>query len=320
MSCVLVVGVPRSGTTWVATLLGSTQDSTYVEEPDNHLTHPFAFRAKHRLPGRFYTALRPDEEAPDYERLWREALRPAPYSGVSRRTRARRALCAGVWHSVKNEEIRRAFLDRNTVTLKLRAAQALAVPETAVRRSRHVVVKSVYAALSLEWIAARFPVRVVIVRRDLLNVISSWVELRWLGTAGDDVLDSLDPFIQDRLAAEHRVPRPEPGASSLVRGTWLLGVLGIALEDAARRHPDWILVSHESLASDPAPGFRSLSQGLGLEWTATADRVLASLNRPGRGTERARLASQLPEIWRSRLRPHQLTEIAPLLERFGLEP
>jgi hypothetical protein len=84
-------GTPRSATSWVATLLGST----FLEEPDNHLTHAFAFRAKHRLPGRFDTGLRPDEEATDYERLLREAPRPAPFSGVPRCTRARRALCAG---------------------------------------------------------------------------------------------------------------------------------------------------------------------------------------------------------------------------------
>jgi hypothetical protein len=85
------------------------------------------------------------------------------------------------------------------------------------------------------------------------------------------------PLAVQRCAAGHK------GASRALRGR--------------------ILVSHDALASDPTPGFRSLSQGVGLEWTATADRVLASLNRPGRRTERARLASQLPEICRSRLRP-----------------
>ncbi|MDQ3380362.1 MAG: sulfotransferase [Actinomycetota bacterium] len=318
MSLVLVVGVPRSGTTWVGTLLGSTQDSAYVEEPDNHLTHPFAFRAKYRLPGRFYTALHPDDEAPEYERLWREALRPAARRNPSP-DKARRALCTAVWRLVAHEEIRRAFLDPNAAALKLRAAKTLAVPVTPLLPSRHVVVKSVYAALSLEWIAARFPVRVVIVRRHLLNVISSWMELRWVGTAGNDMLDSLDPDVQDRLSAAHGVPLPEPGASSFARGTWLLGVLDLALQDAARRHPDWLVVSHEVLCDDPALGFRSLSHQLGLGWTPAAERVLDSLNRPGRGTERARLSSQLPEVWRSRLRRDQLAEIAPLLDRFGLD-
>lgn len=314
-----MAGVPRSGTTWVGTLLGATPESTYVEEPDNHLTYPFAFRAKYRLPGCFYTALNPDDEAPEYERLWREALRPAARRSPSPDRKARRALCAALWRLAAHDEIRRAFLDPNAVALKLRAARTLSVPVTPLLPSRHVVVKSVYAALSLEWIAARFPVRVVIVRRHLLNVISSWMELRWVGTAGNDMLDSLDPAVQDRLSAEHGVPLPDPGASSFARGTWLLGVLDLALLDAARRHPDWLVVSHEALCDDPALGFRSLSHQLGLDWTAAAERVLDSLNRPGRGTQRARLSSQLPEIWRSRLRPDQLAEIAPLLERFGFD-
>jgi hypothetical protein len=322
MSRVIVVGVPRSGTTWVATLLGSAKDSTYLEEPDNHLMHPFAFRAKHRLPGRFYTALPPDEDAAEYELLWREAFggsgdqgRRAPLA-----TRARRRLAAGIWRTVSHNEVQRAFRDPTRIASKLRAAAALAVPEIPSPGARHVVVKSVYAALSIEWIAARFPAGVVIVVRDLLNVLSSWVELEWIGTPGDDMLDGLDPIVQQRLATTHGVPVPERGASPLVRGAWLLGMLDLSLREAAGRNPGWIVVRHEDLCDDPPAGFRTLSQALALEWTADADRTLARLNRPGRGIERARVADELPEIWRSRLSPSQVAEVAPLAERFGAKP
>jgi hypothetical protein len=318
MSRVLVVGVPRSGTTWVATLLGSTKGSAYLEEPDNHLMHPFAFRAKHRLPGRFYTALEPDQRADEYETLWRAAFR----SSVSARTRApgprpvRRALSNVVWRRVSHKDVQRGFREPNGLAMRLRAAAALAVPETAAPGSRNLVVKSVYAPLSVEWIAARFPVRVVIVVRDLLNVLSSWVELQWVGTPGDDMLDGLDPVLQQQLAGVHGIPVPEQDASPLVRGTWLLGMLDRTLREAARRHPDWILVRHEELCDDPGLRFRTLSHALGLEWTTDGDRTMAGLNLPGRGIERARVASELPEIWRSRLAPAQIAEIASLAERF----
>jgi len=160
---------------------------------------------------------------------------------------------------------------------------------------------------------------VVIVERDLLNVLSSWVALRWVGTPGDDMLDSLDPRVGDRLAVEHGVDLPPPGSSPLLRGTWLLGVLTLALRAAARRHPEWTVVRHEELCLDPGDKLRALASALGLEWTARTDRLLADLDRPGSGIERVRSTAQLPEIWRSRLRPDQLEEIAPLIERFALD-
>ncbi|MBA2297638.1 MAG: sulfotransferase [Actinobacteria bacterium] len=320
MSRVLVVGVPRSGTTWVATILGETRDAVYVEEPDNHLTHPFAFRAKHRLPGGFYTTLGPDHDPADYAALWRAAL-GFPRHGAPLRpwTAIRRKLAVALWHSVRNEDIRRAFSDPDALTTKLRAAGALAIPEGPPGNAHTVVAKSVYAALSVEWIATRFPVQVVIVERDLLNVLSSWVALRWVGTPGDDMLDSLDPQVGDRLAVEHGVDLPPPGSSPLLRGTWLLGVLTLALRAAARRHPEWTVVRHEELCLDPGDKFRALAGTLGLEWTARTDRLQADLDRPGSGVERVRSTAQLPEIWRSRLRPDQLEEIAPLIERFALD-
>lgn len=315
---VLVVGVPRSGTTWVATLLGSTRGSAYLEEPDNHLMHPFAFRAKHRLPGRFYTALEPDQHAAEYETLWREAFRSSENAPTRtpRQRALRRALANAMWRGVSHKDVQRAFREPNDVAMTLRAAAALAVPETAAPGSRHLVVKSVYAPLSVEWIATRLSITVVIVVRDLLNVLSSWVELQWVGTPGDDMLDGLDPVVQQQLAGVHGIPVPEQDASPLVRGTWLLGMLDRTLREAARRHPDWILVRHEELCEDPGSGFRTLSHALGLEWTTDSDRTMAELNRPGRGIERARVASELPDAWRSRLAPAQIAEIASLAERF----
>lgn len=320
MSRILVVGVPRSGTTWVATILGETRDAVYVEEPDNHLTHPFAFRAKHRLPGGFYTTLRPDDDPVDYAALWTAALGFSDHGAPPRPwTAMRRTLAVALWRSVRNEDIRRAFSDPDAVTTKLRIAGALAIPAGPPGNAHTVVAKSVYAALSVEWIATRFPVQVVIVERDLLNALSSWVALRWVGTPGDDMLDSLDPLVRDRLAAEHGVDPPPPGSSPLLRGTWLLGVLTLALRAAARRHPEWAIVRHEELCLDPGDKLRALAGTLGLEWATRTDRLLADLDRPGSGIERVRSTAQLPEIWRSRLSPDQLEEIAPLLERFALD-
>src|SRR5215216_3657697 len=71
---VLVIGLPRSGTTWIASTLAQTGNAALVSEPDNHYNVPFALRAKRRLPGGFHPALSPADEAPLFEALWREAF------------------------------------------------------------------------------------------------------------------------------------------------------------------------------------------------------------------------------------------------------
>ena len=318
---VLVAGVPRSGTTWVATLLGATRDASYFEEPDNHFTYPFAFRAKRGLPGRFYPALEPGQGASDYERLWSAAFRLDEtwrQAGRALPERMRRSLARAAWSSVATQQIRGALLHPDRAGFALRVAQALAVPERPRPDSRHLIVKSVLCPLSLEWIVARFPLQVVVVLRDVRNVLSSWIQLEWVGRSGDDMLDSLDPGIQERLAGRYGIPPPARGASPVVRGTWLLGMLTLALEDAARRHPDWHVVRHEELCRSPHAAFRQLAATIGLEWTVDTDELLDELNRTGKGMQRVRVASELPEVWRSRLGPEQAREIAATLERFPL--
>src|SRR4051794_14190277 len=79
---VLIAGLPRSGTTWIARMLASCEHTVLVSEPDNPNDDPFALR-KRKLPGGYYTALDPTDEAPVFERLWREAFeRPGGAEGA----------------------------------------------------------------------------------------------------------------------------------------------------------------------------------------------------------------------------------------------
>lgn len=318
MTHVLVIGIPRSGTTWVGTLLGRTKDATYLEEPDNHLMYPFACRAKRALGCRFYPALGPGGGERDYERLWRAAFGLELHESHRFLEAPRRAIARALWTRVANEAIRRALLAQGGVPVGLRAAEALAVPEEADTPAQHVVVKSVFAPLSVDWIASRFPVSVVVVLRDVLNVLSSWVQLEWVGRRGDDMLDSLDPVVRDRLGARYAVPAPGRDAPLLARGAWLLAALTRELDEAAKQHPEWEVVRHEDLCRQPHDLFPALAARVGLEWTSDTSRLLDDLNRSGSGVSRARIASELPEVWRGRLRPHELRDIEPVLERFAV--
>jgi Sulfotransferase family len=284
---VLVAGLPRSGTTWVGEVLGHTAGARYLHEPDNHLVRPDAWWAKRRFGP--YPELRAGTAGGDYDRLWSRAFaggpRPSPvYAGARILQRAGASRLSG----------------------RLAARQ----------RSRPapgpLVVKSVHCARSLEWVADRFHPAVVVVERHPFGVISSWRKLGW-----DDFLDD-DPGVLRYSAAILGVDAPAPGAQWLERAAWHYGVLSSYLEQARRRHPDWLVVRHEVLCSGPEPAFRRLSARLGLQFTGGTARFLTASNRPGDGYSTHRLWHEQVDGGRSRLTSAERALILATLDRFAV--
>ena len=308
---VLLTGVPRSGTSWVGRILGSTPGAAYLNEPDNHGHNAFALKAKLGLPGRFYTELSGDVAAPLYARLWADAL---GQRGVrdSATERIRRDVAARLLGRASYDDIRRSFEVGRAVTSGLRSAARLAVPERPPDGSR-LVVKTVHAQLALEWIAARFPVKVAVVMREPLNVLASWKEMGWLDSRAG-VLAEVGPDTVSRLEA--RFTGSGGGTGNVEQAARLIGLLHSALVGAARRHPEWLVLSHEALCVRPHELFREAAARLGLDWGATVEELLDELNRPGTGYETARVASDLADSWRSRLAPEELDAAQSVFERF----
>lgn len=314
MQRLLVVGVPRSGTTWVANVLARAAGASYLEEPDNHFRFAHAFAAKRRLGMREYPLLAPGETGARtewLERLWRRAFTPAPVGAVSRARRraANRLVRVAGARTVSNT------LAGAPRPPSLRAAETLAVPETAAPGGC-LVVKSVYAPLCAEWVAGAHDVEVAVVIRNPLNVLSSWIALDWLDPDGPEALSTLDPAAVELLRSRFGAPPPPPGA--LPRATWLIGMLTCALEDAAARNPSWRRVEHEQLCAAPHDAFPSLAAGVRLPWSARGDALLDAENRPGRGYETARVAAELRDAWRARLDEEQVREIRAVLDALPL--
>jgi hypothetical protein len=309
---VLVVGLPRSGTTWVASMLARTEDAVLVHEPDNHFTVPFAVRAKRPLRGGFYTSLAPGDRAPAYEELWREAFgeRGSRYTHAEH---LRRSVSRRLFEHAGEDSARHAFTRSQYIPPTLQAAERLAVPDRPPASASAIVVKSVYAALAAEWIATRVGAQVVVVLRDLRNLLSSWIALGW---ADADEYAACDPPLLESLARRHGAPPPPGGGSRLARLAWLLALLDLTLETAARAHPEWHVVRHEDLAAHPVDRFHELATRLELRWGAGADAALAAADRPGSGYALERLASTLPDVWRTRLTAEQAAVIAAVLGAF----
>lgn len=303
---VLVAGIPRSGTTWVGRVLGQAGGARYVHEPDNHLVRPEAWWAKRELGS--YPCLVPGQAAPDYERLFRVA-----FAGGARPSLL--YTWARALHRYVPRRELQALLEpgESPGVGSRRLARDVAVPRSPSHGSDHVVVKSIFCARSLEWLAERFEPAVVVVERHPFSVIGSWAELGWSA-----FLDA-DPVAVAECRAAFGVDAPRIGSSWVDRAAWHFGFLSARLGRSRARHPNWQVVAHETLCADPEAGFEELCDRLGLPFGARARRFLLASNRPGKGYSTNRVwAEQLGGA--RRLSPTEQERVSEILSQFAARP
>jgi hypothetical protein len=289
----LILGVARSGTRWLATALGHAEGTRVVKEPDNVDADPTGSGTS-RLGFGPYPSIAPDADAPQFRALWDLAFsaRVPNRPGVRRRA-ARLAL-----------RLPRELRD----PLLRRSAQAMAALPG---RAPHVVVKSIYAHFYADWLVRHYDPRVVAIQRNPLNVISSWVAL---GVHGFDLLER--PLVRETYLEPLGIVVPEPGAPPLQQAAACVGLLTTVLADHVTRHPEWLVVTHEDLCVEPMAKIQAVCQRVGLTWTDDVERFLAESNRPGEGFSHVRVTKEQPKRWRERLTDAQVSEIEEVLAQF----
>jgi hypothetical protein len=171
-------------------------------------------------------------------------------------------------------------------------------------------VKSVRAELAAEWIADRFSPRVLVVERNPLNVLASWIEL-------DYVRDAREAAAYAAVArTKWGIDAPPASAPRLEHQAFTYGVLAASLQEAAARRPEWTVVSHDELCLDAADGFARLADRLGLEWGPDAARFVTESDTAGAGYRTERRTVEQPDRWRERLDDDQVAMIRVALDRF----
>jgi len=284
---VLVLGVPRSGTTWLAQMLAATDGARYVHEPDNERLRVDAAYAKRRL-GRF-PFLRAGDRAPAYGRLWKQAFAARRPTELAER--------ADAFHKRRHGD---RLAPGYSLPLGWAAQRLPRAPQAGTP-----IVKSVHAPMSAEWVAATAsPDRVVVVTRDPLNVISSWIDLRM-------------PDGRRTLHAEAPLAAPPPLSTALHRMAWQFSVLEGRLLEAAARHPDWIVERHESVIANPLERVPELAAALGLAWGEDADRTLRESNSAGGGYGTSRRWGELADRWRRTLSDEDAAVVRGVLSQTG---
>jgi len=298
---IVIVGLPRSGTTWTAEVLARAEGALKVGEPDNEDKHPTAIYAKRRL-GR-YPALAAGDEDRDYRRLWEWSLSGAPEDQRDR-----------LAHFVLRHGAERRLHEGRRDPFAWVAGTIARHHRPNPTAPARIVAKSIHLQLALDWLVEHFDVDVLVVSRHPANVLASWMEVN-LKDGRNATLETR-PDIRRRYTDRWGVPLPGP--DPVERMSWRIGLLVAALEESATRHPEWHHRTHERLCDDPPAEFRQLFDELGLTWTAQADDYLEAKNQPGTGFQLKRVASEMSDAWRQRLDDRHLAVLRETLALFPI--
>lgn len=285
----LIAGLPRSGTTWIAEAISRAPGVFYVMEPDNPDCEPLARYAHDGLLN--LPRLQPSDRGP--------------------------ARLAALWDLAFTGGLDGGPQARLLATLAVRAPWLAAAPAVRLLERRNrvpaggtVVVKSVRVTFSLEWAARRAHAGVLVVRRSPLNTVAGWARLGW----GPNQLED-EPRLQALLEPHHLWPCPPQGTEE--RAMWTLCALTVLQHDVCARHPGWQSVLHEDLCADPVARFAELFARLGLQWSADVAAYLDQSNAEGSGWAVKRLAAQQMDSWRRELSAEQLAAVLPILRAFA---
>jgi Sulfotransferase family len=257
---VVVTGMPRSGTSWVGKMLELSGELVYINEPMNP-KHP---------PGRSPGLLHADVQhyfhyiSDDNDQDWLPAYKKSArlkYSLTAelRRNRGRYDLARAAKYQYE--------FGRGRIT------------------GKRALFDDPYAVVSARWLVRHLGARVVVLVRDPLTLVQSWLKLNWCESP--QVLLDQHLLVRDHLQDQQE--RLSVAAASddpvvQIAALWS-AVYTVVLNSLA---DDGILVRrYEDLATNPMEGFAELYDWCRLSWSAKAQegvRSATSGESPGKSS------------------------------------
>jgi hypothetical protein len=288
--CALVLGLARSGTTWVAKVLDSHPDVTYVHEPDV-------------LPG--FTAMLPTPAAHGNADAAREA---ALYRALRHMDRVNQAGSWPVFRKRGEPLVRHACrqaavfatrgASRRFGNMRLRGPAR--APGDVGDGSGLLLWKSVQLLGRVAHLAESMPrLRIVCVIRHPCAVIAS----RRRGVRQREMAPLASRLLLADLEAGARVFPSLAGrvdvnsVAELEAFRWAY-LNSVAVDAGAGPFGDRVrIVRHEDLLAGSVEGFRSLTEYLGLDWSATQTRFLRHSAQPGGRFYGLRRSPEQAGVW-----------------------
>ncbi|MCC6680705.1 MAG: sulfotransferase [Phycisphaeraceae bacterium] len=292
---ILLLGLPRSGTTWVANVLGLADRMRFVNEPDNEKISWLGRCYKRHVPR--FPLLEIGDTPRDFARLWQKAAVGPRAAWLSRSIFARALKAPDSFIAAKEKQ------------------PALGFPPSALGPRPSSLpprlIKSVHAVLCAEWVCSVAPIGyVVVVMRHPMAILASWRRLQ--------MPDATRAFTLSEPVQQRVLGKVIPASDELEKQALHLAVLWRGLEAQVRRNPQWIVIVHEDLCSDPNAKFRQLYEQLGLAFTPRVEAGIAAQNREGSGYKPVRLAGAEVGKWKKDFTDEQRKRATDVLAAAGL--
>lgn len=290
---ILVTGMTRTGTTWLATMLDASRHVVYINEPLNPQHPPGGSPGILGIPpvAHRFQYICEDNEA-DYLGPYRELLR----------------LRYHPWRELR----------RNHAPSDLpRIARGIVNFGVGRLRGKRPLIADPFAIFSTDWFQRRLRCQVVVAVRHPAAVVSSRKRLGWR-TDFDQLLDQ--PLLVRDLLGPYRgrlESMRDRGDDLVGQGSHLwCGIYG-SLIGRLTASSELLVVRHEDLSRDPCGEFERLYAALHLPFSPRVRRVIERASMAGNASEvsvghphRVRLDSRANlENWRRRLTAEEIARI-----------
>ncbi len=282
---ILVTGAHRTGTTWVGKMIAQAGNMYYLHEIFNPAADPGICSLKF---DKWFYYIPDDVDEPFFTPIYNTLRKP-------------------------NYDLLRSLREARTLSQYRRCFSAWwASVVTARKPHTRFLLKDPIAVLSTEWLATRFNLRVIIMVRHPAAFASSLKQYGFVHPFQDFLAqqrlmeDWLGPFEKDLCDAPHDI---------VDQAILLWRILYYVVDKFRAAHPDWLIVEHADLASDPLNGFKRLFKLLQIDWTAEVEEMVASYSSASNRVDSAdpalvrRNSAALVKIWKKRLSPDEITRI-----------
>jgi hypothetical protein len=249
-SPVLVTGAHRSGTTWIGKILAADPGFAYISEPLNVLHRHGVMRIPTQ---QWYTYICEDNQQ-KYKSAFQEMIDFQYHS----------------WMEIKSLRSVKDFLRMVRDWWDFRNGR---------QKQQTPLIKDPFAIFSTEWFAKCLGCRVVIVVRHPAAVVSSLVRLGWNFDFNDFLeqqylmRDWLEPFKGDM---EETLKSPN---DVIAQGSLLWRMVHQVVANLQNNHPEFTVIRHEDVSSDPLNKFQKIYSDLGMDFSKSVRKIISDSSR-----------------------------------------
>jgi hypothetical protein len=307
---IMLSGLPRSGTTWTAEVLGQAPDTFYLYEPDNEKFYFKTILLKDEV--NQFPYLKKGSESPLYYKLWKDIFNRHSYEDVFPDKNNMRAYYLEKMIGQKVGEVHETFFNYSDESKK-DVIQKRNVDHPKIPMDQRLLIKSVDNIFALDWLDYHFDFIPLIIIRHPANTISSYMKLHfqdsWRNIFSQE--DLVKDYFKDIL------PKLNRKTEIIDKMAIQLSAAYYVVNEQLQNHPNWMIIRHEDLCEDPVKQFKKLYKTLDLKWTSNVKQFIKDSNAPGKGYKTNRIAKEEINKYKTLLSKEQIQKIREIYDIFG---